>query len=91
MHLRAQIERILGRGPRKVKVGKLFCGFIREVVSDCDNFATSGLGVCQIVGNHQNRQMICPRAGENERPELLAKGDIQAPKRFVKQQCSGFR
>ena len=85
MHLRAQIERILGRGPRKVKVGKLFCGFIREVVPDCDNFATSGLGIRQIVGNHQNWQMICPRAGENKCAELLAKGGIQVSERFVQQ------
>jgi hypothetical protein len=83
MHLRAQIERILGRHPAKVKVGKLFDRFERQVVTNCDNFATSRFGIRHVMGNHQNGQIIYPRPGKDKLAKLAPQARIEAPEWLV--------
>ena len=63
--LRAQIERILGRAPAKVKEGKLFNGIARQVLTNCDNSATRRLGIGPIMCNHQSSKVILSYLGED--------------------------
>jgi hypothetical protein len=91
MHQRAQIERILGSTPSKVKVGKLFSGFVRQVVTNCDNFATGRLGIRHIMANHKNGQTIRPGAIENKLAKLMAQSRIQTAEGFVQQQGPRLR
>jgi hypothetical protein len=64
--LRAQIERILGRAPGKVKEGKLFNGIARQVLTDCDNSATCRFGIGPIMGNHKSWKAILPQLGKDK-------------------------
>jgi hypothetical protein len=82
---------MLLNGGFNVKVAQSIRKVFRQVLANCDNFATGRSRIFIIMRHQKNRQSMCPGPVENEAAEAVAQPGIELPERFVEQQRLGLR